>query len=138
MSFIAWKNYLSVGHERIDEQHKKLVGIINDFFDSVQRGADENTLPGIVEDLLKYAGYHFEYEEEMMRTAEYPELEKHRKEHIDLTEKVVAYKQRLEEGDNIISAQLLDFLKDWLLNHLMVSDKDYAPYVQSLGFDPEG
>jgi hemerythrin-like metal-binding protein len=138
MPFIAWKNFLSVGHERIDSQHKNLVEIINGFYNSVQRGADESTIPDIIEELLNYARSHFEFEEEIMRKAQYPDLENHRDEHRELTDKVIAYKRRLEEGARIISAQLLDFLKDWLVNHLMVTDKDYAPYVQSLESDPEG
>ena len=63
MSLIKWEEKYSVGVESMDNQHKKLVQMINDIFDELRGGATHESLLKIIEGLVEYTQVHFKAEE---------------------------------------------------------------------------
>ncbi|MDR1507900.1 MAG: bacteriohemerythrin [Treponema sp.] len=129
-SFIVWNDDYSVQFRAIDEQHQGLVAMTNDLLRGCRQSgaaADDifmKTLRGAVE----YAQVHFYTEEKYMKQAGYPELESHKKEHAAFVDKVLETVKAFEEGE-ADPFDLAVFLKEWLLTHIAVSDKKYAPYL---------
>ena len=131
--FVVWDNAFSVGFEPIDDQHKELVNMVNELFDSCKQGgavADKAFLQ-TVNKAANYAREHFSAEEKYMVQAGFPKLAEHRKLHDDFLNTVMQTIQDFKAG-KIAPVELAKFLKKWLLTHIAESDKQYAPYLAKL------
>ena len=130
--YIKWNNKYCVGISIIDEQHKKLFGFINktiyamEHSDSTEDLTEE--LKEVLEEMINFAQEHFETEDNYMIEFDYPEFEEHNEEHYDFLTKTIAYFGRVVNGDYHISNKLIKYLKQWLVNHIQVSDKKYVNY----------
>jgi hemerythrin len=131
---LVWKDEYSVGFEPIDAQHKQLVAAINGLIQGSRRGAAAADVAFIktLKSAIEYAQTHFSTEEKYMLQAAYPDLAEHKKQHEAFVAEIVIQLRAFESGKNEPSV-LLTFLKDWLLDHIAVMDKKYAPYLAKLG-----
>ncbi len=125
MEMISWSEKYSVNNFLIDAQHKKLVSIINRLHAAMKEGKAKNILEFILDDLIMYTKEHFRTEERMMMNANYPGLKEHSQEHEKLTEKVIDFQKLFIEGKALITMDLMNFLKSWLINHIEGTDKKY-------------
>jgi hemerythrin len=130
--FMPWTPELALGIPTIDEQHKKLVAMVNTLHRSVERN-DTSSAARVLQELLEYTGYHFGTEEKYFDQYGYPETDAHKTIHKKLVEKVLAFKRKFDAGEEFLSQELLNFLKDWLVSHIGVTDRKYAPFLQSKG-----
>ena len=133
MPFILWNQALSVGIPSIDRQHRQLVDIINDLHDAMLAGKAKDISGQILENLLNYTRNHFAAEEAMMTAANYAGLAAHKLRHRNLTRQVEGYVLRYHRGEITLNLHLMHFLRDWLTNHILVSDKKYGPLFNSKG-----
>jgi hemerythrin-like metal-binding protein len=122
----SWSSKYSMGIPDIDTQHKKLVAMLNELFKAMQRGEADKSLGALLESLIAYTEQHFTYEEGHMRRSGYRALAAHIEEHRALTRKVYALRDDFRAGRITISIQLTSFLKDWLQQHILRSDSQYA------------
>lgn len=129
---IAWSDKFSVGFDHIDEEHKKLLAILNRLFDSMRLGKAGQVLASIVEELLDYTKTHFAHEEQFIRSKGYPRLNDHLKIHRNLEQQVQDIGQRLGQGGSL-GVETLSFLKSWLVEHIMGCDQDYARFIKGQG-----
>ena len=124
---IEWDDKFSVGVQRIDEEHKKLIDIIN-------KAAVTNKFKKIrvvlatLDEMINYAGYHFLTEETYMVGSDYPEYLFHRNEHIGFTDKVIDFQNRVVSGDSQVVNEAQEFLKQWLVNHIQETDSRYTDW----------
>lgn len=127
---MPWTKELETGIAQIDEQHHWLVDITNKLYDSINNGqADSVEIGKILEQLVDYTINHFIAEEALFANLEYPERVEHVKQHNLFTHKVYSLLDRHESGDNnVASEDTLDLLKNWLINHISKTDKDYIPF----------
>ena len=133
MALIDWDEKLSVNVKSIDEQHKKLIGLINLLHDSMKEGKAKDIMNKVLGDLADYTDYHFQTEEKYFQQFNYPEFVKHKKEHDDLRKEVLNLKNKLDKGEGIITIEVMYFLKDWLSKHILGSDKKYSSFFNSKG-----
>ncbi|HVN47704.1 MAG TPA: bacteriohemerythrin [Bacteroidota bacterium] len=133
MSLILWDNTFSVHIKEIDEQHKKLVNLINSLYDAMKAGKGKEVLHHILDELIDYTKNHFSKEEKMMGQYGYPTAALHKMEHDKFTKKVLTMQNDLEKGNAVLSMDVLQFLKDWLLQHIQKTDKQYSPFLNSKG-----
>lgn len=131
--FIEWTDNLSVGIQEVDEQHKVLIELINELYDAMIKGASKEFNGNILNRLIKYSQTHFTVEESMMRVVEYGGYDTHKKGHDDFIVNLESLKQKYNNGQMHISMELMNFLKDWLSNHIMKTDKEYVPYYLKKG-----
>ncbi len=124
---IEWKPSLSVGVREMDNQHQKLVSLINELHDAMATGKGRDALGRLLTGLVQYTAGHFRSEEQYMQSIGYPGLEKHRKEHQDLTARVVDFKAQFDTGKTMLTVQLMNFLKYWLQDHIIGMDREYGP-----------
>jgi hemerythrin len=133
MALITWNDTLSVNIREIDSQHQRLVELVNRLHDSMKSGKGNDVVGPILSDLVRYTVSHFATEEAYFKKFAYPDCVQHKKEHDDLTVKAKALKAGFEQGKMTISIEVMNFLKDWLSNHILGSDKKYAPYLNGKG-----
>jgi len=128
-----WTKDLSVNIVEIDNQHKKLIELINLLHDSMKAGKGKDILGKILTDLADYTVYHFGTEEKMFQKYKYPASSLHKKEHDDLTKQVMDIKAKLDAGKSVITMEIMTLLKDWLSNHILQTDKRYSAFFNSNG-----
>jgi hemerythrin-like metal-binding protein len=133
MAFITWTDELSVGVELFDNDHKELISLANRLHDSITVRAQQGIMSSLLNDLLKYTIFHFGHEEGFMLQYGYPGYKKHKMEHEGLVKKVEDYIEQVSEGKTSISLSLMGFLKEWLVNHIMGSDKEYVDFFAKKG-----
>ncbi|MCF8207956.1 MAG: bacteriohemerythrin [Rhodoferax sp.] len=133
---IAWNDRLMTGIPLIDEQHQILVNMLNDANVRMTHSIGRDVLEEMVRDLMSYALYHFDIEEELMLDSHYQpaQQERHVREHRRFSETVAQVRQNLLLGKLISREELLGFLNDWLINHILHTDMEFARYLQQSKF----
>jgi hemerythrin len=129
MALIQWNNNLSVGIAEIDSQHQRLVKLIGDLNEAMRVGKGKEITGKIINDLTNYTLTHFATEEKYFAQFGYPDTNAHKDEHLKFVQKVSAFKKDFEESRVGITIPIMNFLSDWLKNHIMGSDKKYGPFL---------
>lgn len=133
MALIVWNDNLSVHVAEIDQQHKKLIAMINELHEAMKAGKAKEVIARIVNNLIDYTASHFKTEEKYFAQFAYPETDDHKKEHAAFVEKVTAFKARCEAQGVSLTLDVLNFLSDWLKNHIMGTDKKYSQFFNENG-----
>jgi|SRR5208337_3408667 len=133
MAMIQWNDSLSVNVVEIDKQHQKLIGMINELNDAMRQGKGKDALGKIVNGLIVYTGTHFKTEERYFDQLGYPEADSHKKGHSDFVAKVSEFKGGFEKGKRGLSIEVMNFLSDWLRNHIQSVDRKYGPFFNEKG-----
>jgi hemerythrin-like metal-binding protein len=123
---LEWSDALSVGVAAVDEDHKKLVSLVNALFSACFVGVGDEAVSAVLKELIDYTQYHFAREEAFLRSHGSPALEPHAEEHRKLTEQVLAISR---QGASALSDEVLQFLRDWLTHHILETDMaSFRPY----------
>ncbi len=131
---LEWGEALITGVPEIDEQHMILVHTLNEAAERLGRECSADILGQITQDLLGYALYHFDTEEELMQQSGYSEQDAamqalHLEQHRNFSSKVVAIRENLKAGILIAPDDLIGFLNQWLVDHIMNTDKKLAAFL---------
>lgn len=123
MPLFNWYKMYSINNDEIDNQHKALFGIFNRLYDVCVDKGVANTYESIINELVSYADYHFKAEEKYMRDTGYKDIDKHIMMHQYFTERIMQLQQKNMEGDSLPTSELIVFLGNWLLHHVIEEDK---------------
>jgi hemerythrin len=133
-AFITWTEKMSVGVALLDDEHKRLVSLLNDLHDGIVSGHGTERLGRVLDGVANYARIHFAHEEEFFAQSEYPAAAEHIKEHESMTRMVADIQDRYKKGKfDALSLETLNFLKDWLQNHVLGSDMNYTEHLNANG-----
>ena len=127
MALKQWTQDLETGIPEIDEQHRLIIGYINDV-DDVAKSGNEEKLGEVLQALLEFSITHFDYEEELMEKAGYPFLKAHKMMHETCMKRLADIRTRAMNKEDIIP-ELKTFLESYLSNHVVNSDHDYIESV---------
>ena len=131
MPAVTWTPAMSVGVEALDTDHKMLFGLINLLDDAIAKGDAAPIVASIINGLMDYTEYHFGREEAMMRACGYAGLENHIATHKRMIEDLQrlrnTHTSSFREG---IERRLLDFMRDWIITHILGEDLKYAPAMK--------
>lgn len=132
---IHWTDRYSVGVRVIDDQHKRLIGIINELHRAMAEGRGQAVIANTYAELCDYAVYHFNTEKDLMnRYGMFGEdLRKHRNEHHDFVKAAAQFRRRLEQGDRALVVVAMDFLWGWLNQHILGTDKVLGEFLNGKG-----
>jgi len=134
MALMTWTDRLSVGVRVLDDDHKRLVGMLNELYDAMQAGHGKETLGRTLDGLIEYTKLHFAREETLFRQTGYPGAAAHKQEHDALTRQVIEVQQKYAAGAaSSLSVGVLTFLKNWLVQHIQGSDQKYRPHLNDKG-----
>lgn len=131
--FVEWKDEYSVGIDSIDQQHKKLLSLINQLQTAVDYSTGEQFEQEALDELVEYTKTHFTYEEGLMRDNDYPEFEPHKLQHDKMIEEVEKVLSEYEQDHDKAMSDAAEYLKDWLVNHINGTDKEYSDYLIERG-----
>lgn len=135
MTQLDWDDYMSVGIEDIDRQHKDLTAAINRLYEAVIHG-DESKIPAArqraLDDLQLYVDQHFLTEESFLEEVAYPALEEHRALHRDFSRQVESFRADLQRGNLLRTADLVKTMLKWFREHLLEEDRKYADFLSRL------
>ncbi len=131
--FIQWSDVFSVNVKLIDEQHKQLFRMINDLHGAWKENKPREVIGNIFGGLLDYTDRHFKQEQELFNKYGYPETPAHMEAHRSLVGKVVDIKNKFDKGELTVDAEVMNFLKNWLNNHILRVDKKYSAFLNSKG-----
>ena len=134
MPLIIWKDSYLTGFQDIDTQHQKLVEIINNLFDAISKKEKDEIVEHALSQLIDYSITHFRHEEDLMIRYRYLDYSNHRKEHLHFMEKVNGFRKDFVPGNNKVMLEIINFLKDWLLNHIMLTDRKYIQTFHNFGY----
>jgi hemerythrin-like metal-binding protein len=124
---------LSTGISEQDTQHKKLIDLINQLNDAMKAGHGADVLGKVLNELVNYTVFHFGYEEKLMGQHKYEDTPAHKSEHVKFVQTVGDFKKKFDSGSAVISVEIMNFLRDWLTNHIMKTDKKLGQALNKLG-----
>jgi hemerythrin len=129
MALLKWSSKYSVGVHSMDSQHTVLFKILNDLHGAMMSGQAKQITGDLLRKLVTYTRDHFAAEEALMAAAGYTALAQHRLKHRELMKQVDDFAARYQNGESNLNLPLLNFLRDWLTNHIQQEDQLYGPAV---------
>jgi hemerythrin len=133
MAVIEWKPAYATGIVALDNEHKGLIAELNRLYEAMRDKRGQEVLGATIAMLERYTVDHFQHEEKLMEEYQFPGLAEHRLIHQGLIEDVAQLKERSSGGDEALARELLKFLREWVLNHIMEVDQQYGPYLEARG-----
>jgi hemerythrin len=133
MALIKWNEGLSVHVAEMDRQHQKLVDLINELNDAMSKGKGKEVVGKTINGLLNYTRVHFAEEERLFDQFNYPDANSQKNMHKKFVDKVVDFKQQHDSGKVALSIVVIDFLSDWLKQHIQIEDKKYGQFFSQQG-----
>ncbi len=130
MALLEWSDKLSVNIDEIDAQHKKLIELINRLNDAWKEDFKREDVRSVFMELIEYTKYHFTSEEKYMEKINYPGLEAHKKQHAAFVNKLKNLQAKCSYNSREVYTDLLSFLSNWIVVHIMHSDQEYVPYME--------
>jgi hemerythrin len=120
---------------RIDEQHKQLIGMLNELYQTIGKDIEPASVWHLLQGFNRYADTHFSYEERLAREHDTPpeHIAAHRGEHEAYCERMARFREDFEKGDRHASVQLMAFLSNWWLSHILVLDVELGKHLNQQG-----
>jgi hemerythrin len=130
---VQWQASYSVGIKLIDKQHQELINMTNELFASCLMGdeAARRFFKKVIQGAVDYINFHFSTEEKMFVLVNYPQAAAHKKEHETFVAEVVKQVKDFEAGRKFVPNAFARFLKNWVLTHIVISDKKYSEYIRN-------
>ncbi|MDU2064731.1 MAG: bacteriohemerythrin [Sporomusaceae bacterium] len=129
MDLIEWNSNFSVYVPEIDEEHKNLIEMINSLRTSIKSGNGKDTMQVLLNELNAYTLQHINHEEALMMKFNYPQYPEHKNIHNAFI-KSVKDLYDLHTQDLLKVNQFLNFLQEWLINHIWNTDMHYSGFFQ--------
>ena len=127
---VAWNSNFSVKVAEFDEQHKKLISMIQELYSHMEEAKGDQVLKATLKKLIDYTDYHFGTEQINFEKYQYPKKAEHIAQHTNLLKKAHQLYEDLEAGTAVLSNEVLDFLQDWVMNHILKTDMEYAEFFK--------
>jgi hemerythrin len=130
---IVWDRPLELGVIPMDQDHHHLVDLMNEVYDACARHQWDGTIEKAMADLSFHTVTHFNREEALMQSVNYPGFKAHLKAHQRLTSILDALCDRIiRDKAAAIDEDTVDFLKKWLLKHIHHSDLRFAKFYTAI------
>ena len=130
---IEWTPEFSVGVHLLDQQHQRLCGMINTLVEAQDTSPGEDLVGRILGFMVEYAGEHFHDEEQLMSQRGFPHLDEHIRQHRSFVMKTTELLTAAKQGDEAVPEKLLEFLRQWLMSHILGEDMKYKPFFAEKG-----
>ncbi len=132
MAILTWNEKLSVGVPELDNQHKKLIDLVNNFFEALKSGSSSSVIGASMPVLQNYVNKHFAEEEAFMKKIGYPKIAEHHAIHVELGEKVEKLSAALASGKEVNALKVGQFFKNWLVEHIVREDSQYGKFAAQM------
>ena len=133
MAAVIWNDSYSVGVKALDEQHKKLFGMVNQMHEAMMAGKGRVVVGQVMNEMFDYVRLHFTAEEKLLERYNYPGLAEQKREHEAFIQKVEEMQQKMQAGNLTLSIEVSQFLQSWIKDHIMGVDKKYSDFLNKKG-----
>jgi hemerythrin len=132
-SLVSWSDVYKTGIELIDNQHKELVNLTNELYKACLTGNDtlQTVFLEAMSRMVEYVKFHFSAEVEILERINFPESAEHKRQHNELIKKILETSKEHNEGKKFVPNAFVRTLKDWIVSHIAVYDKNYALFIAS-------
>ncbi len=130
---LEWDDSFATNISRYDSEHRSLFTMVNDLHEAMQQKRSRETIGSVLNRLIEYTANHFAGEEEQMKRTNYPDYPAHKREHEKLVEQALGLKSTFEAGETLHTQSVIEFLQNWLVNHIKGVDKKYGPHLVKNG-----
>ena len=128
-----WLPTYSIKIDAIDEQHKKWLGIMNNLFHAFKNKGDKEEILKVLKEMKKYTIFHFGIEERYFTQFNYVEAGNHKKLHTEFVAKLEKFQMDYENDSRTLTMEMMTFMQNWLINHIVKEDVKYAKLFSSHG-----
>jgi len=129
---IVWSRSYSVGVTQMDNEHQRLIDIINNLYAAMRSGRSKDAIGSVLDELIEYTKTHFAHEEGLMQKTGYEGFDVQKRSHVELVNQVLEIQQKFKDG-TALGQEVMTFLKNWLINHIQGLDKKYGPVMNKKG-----
>lgn len=130
---LQWKEDYSVGIKVLDDDHKKLINLLNQFKTAYDYHTSDDFEQQALKSLIDYTKFHFKREEELLQLHNYPDYEEHKKQHELMIAEVESFIDKYNQQGHEALDEVSDFLTAWLVNHINGTDKQYSGFLNGKG-----
>ena len=130
MAYFEWADDLVIDGGLIDEDHRKLVNLVNELHTATSEGRGMEIVDKILDALIEYTAEHLQREEAQMAEVNFPNLEQHKMGHVKFIENLRNLQKKYENGSITVASQLSTILRDWLSLHIRRSDKELLEFMK--------
>ncbi len=132
MPFAEWGDNHSIGIDELDNDHKRLLALLNELKEASETGDAREALGRALAGLKIYMSFHFRHEEMLFLQTKYPEFEAHRREHQAFATAVEEiHRDFRTRASEALPQQVLEFLRNWLYEHSLGADRAFADYLNA-------
>jgi len=131
--FFLWKKEYSVNIAEIDNQHKKIIEMLNTLYFAFMHKEHKQKVESIIKQLEDYTMSHFGTEEKYFALYGYENRMEHVNEHETFIEKISVFKEEFEKNNAVLTFSIINFLREWLNKHILVEDKKYCKCFKENG-----
>jgi hemerythrin-like metal-binding protein len=119
---LHWNDTLGTGHRQIDRQHQELIDLINEFEQMVHTGHEQDAWALALPRLQTYVLFHFATEEALFGQTDAAHAARHQAQHRAFVDRLAQWRA----APAVDPRGLLDYLKTWLVEHIMKTDRELA------------
>ncbi len=123
MAAIEWQEKYSTGVDRLDEQLRKFLDMINGLHEQYPNGTITGDTAIHLSELSKFARKHFEEQEELMQQIDFPDYTAHKGEHSALRQWFVKMIFDAKGGKKLSADEVASYLGKWLIDHILKEDR---------------
>ena len=130
-TLIVWEDKYATGIDLIDDQHKELVNLTNELYQSCRAGGDAagTAFKEALSRMVEYVRFHFSMEADLLMRIKYPTAAEHKTQHDELVKRILSAAQDYNLGKKFVPNNFVRTLKNWVFGHIAYYDKIYACYV---------
>lgn len=129
MAILSWNDQYLIGQATIDEQHKMLFRLINDFHTHWSEKRERKDIAQVLNHLIQYGELHFREEEAIMAQEGYPLVEMHSKIHERLIDEIFKLNEEFAGKSQLLERDMAKFLKQWLVDHIVHNDYEFRNFL---------
>ena len=133
MPKIEWSDALSVKINTFDNEHKKLVDILNRLYDAMSQGQGHKVMADLLIELNNFTKIHFSHEEDIMKKYNYSGFPEQKKAHEEFVSKINETQTQYDSGAISLSLPIFNFLISWIQNHIQKMDRGYSEFLIKQG-----
>ena len=131
---LEWSDKMKIGIPSIDGQHEQLVGMLNELYAGFKAGTARQVVGPVLNRLIQYTAMHFKHEEDIFDRINYSDAKRHKAEHANLVKRVLDVQAKFESNqDSVLSQDLMAFLRNWLMDHILGTDTRYVAEMKAHG-----
>lgn len=129
---ILWNDTLATGHRQIDLQHQELIELTNALEAAVVAGRPSEALDEVMPKLNAYVLFHFGTEEAMLGATPPDQAAAHRQQHREFRARITTLQAEPHTDQRV--NELVEYLKRWLVEHIMKTDRELARHLANLPY----